>query len=259
MRQLVPQSDFLTSKHVPGIFDWHGKAMTAMEALAPSSSTGATPVYSFTGEALHEAFWRTLCCNRSSSNTQHPPADDSSYRAWRKLFQLQTARHKLELTFRRVCKIGKISSWGISCLSISVLTYCFRRNKFLFCAVPFALPSMIQFTNTAWDVCLRTLLVKLHNDHVQQTSQTQIDQRDFENSFSLWTQGRQFGISAQGLIGWVPLAARAGDDVGLFAGCRIPYILRAHKEGYKIVGDTYLHGVMNGEGDGSDGELINIV
>lgn len=94
---------------------------------------------------------------------------------------------------------------------------------------------------------------------MQQATQAQIDQRDFENSHSAWTQGRQFGITASGLMGWVPLAARVGDNVGLFAGCRVPFVIRAFQEGYKIMGDAYVHGVTNGEGEASEGEMLKIL
>jgi hypothetical protein len=36
-------------------------------------------------------------------------------------------------------------------------------------------------------------------------------------------------------------------------------VLRRSERGYKIVGDAYLHGVMNGEGEKSEGEMLTIV
>jgi len=86
-----------------------------------------------------------------------------------------------------------------------------------------------------------------------------IDERDFAKSHFTWMQGRKFGITQSGLIGLVPISARVGDRVGFFAGCRIPYVLRKLEEGYGIVGDSYLHGVMNDEGDKYDTEMLTIV
>ena len=60
-------------------------------------------------------------------------------------------------------------------------------------------------------------------------------------------------------MGLIPVAARVGDSVGFFAGCRIPYVLRRHGEGYALVGDSYLHGVMNGEGELKETEMLKIV
>lgn len=54
-----------------------------------------------------------------------------------------------------------------------------------------------------------------------------------------------------GYIGWVPVKARVGDVVGLFAGCRIPYVLRVFGDWdeYMMVGSAYVHGGMEGEGE----------
>jgi hypothetical protein len=87
----------------------------------------------------------------------------------------------------------------------------------------------------------------------------QTKQRDFEAMHLQWMQGRQFGVTGLGMIGMLPNAAKVGDSVGFFAGCRIPFVLRKSEEGYRMVGDAYLHGVMNGEGERSKGEMLTIV
>jgi hypothetical protein len=74
-----------------------------------------------------------------------------------------------------------------------------------------------------------------------------------------WTMGRQFGLTRLGMIGMLPISAKVGDSVGFFAGNRVPFVLRRSERGYKIVGDAYLHGVMNGEGEKSEGEMLTIV
>ena len=74
-----------------------------------------------------------------------------------------------------------------------------------------------------------------------------------------WMWGRQFAITEQGLIGLVPVAARVGDSVGFFAGCRIPHALRRRGEGYVLIGDSYLHGVMDGEGEKFETEMLKIM
>jgi hypothetical protein len=74
-----------------------------------------------------------------------------------------------------------------------------------------------------------------------------------------WMQGRQFGLTGLGRIGLLPISAKVGDSVGLFAGCRVPFVLRKSEGSYRIVGDAYLHGVMNGEGEKSEGEMLTIV
>lgn len=41
---------------------------------------------------------------------------------------------------------------------------------------------------------------------------------------------------------------RPGDVCHVFQGARVPFILReAEEQMYKLVGEAYLHGIMNGE------------
>lgn len=84
----------------------------------------------------------------------------------------------------------------------------------------------------------------------------------------MWAQGRLFGTTRLGLMGWVPVSARVGDVIGSFKGCRLPFVFRAvgrdgeGVEGWRIVGDAYLHGVMEGESEAEgvlEGEMVRIV
>jgi hypothetical protein len=51
-----------------------------------------------------------------------------------------------------------------------------------------------------------------------------------------------------GRIGPVPINTRKGDVVALFTGGRVPIILRPETgKHYTVVGDAYVHGIMNGE------------
>lgn len=254
MRQLVPQSEFLTSQHLPGVHSWHTDAIT----MVATTSTDPDAIYQATGESLYGAFWRTLCCNRSAMNPSKPPVDDSSYLAWRQLLNMQQERCEIEKKCRRVATRQKRLACGLTSLLVSALTYRFRRQKLLFIVLSFSLLPLIQLIDKGYEMGLRVVLFRLFQKYMQQSTQTQIDQRDFENSHSQWTQGRQFAVTEQGLMGWVPLAARVGDNVGLFAGCRVPFVMRAFREGYKIVGDTYMHGMMDGEGEASEGEMLPI-
>lgn len=68
------------------------------------------------------------------------------------------------------------------------------------------------------------------------------------NSFSLsirqFALGRKFFASDSGRLGWVPAEARPGDKICFFHGWRIPFVIRSVLEGYELVGDCYLHGLM---------------
>jgi hypothetical protein len=255
MRQLVPQSEFLTFKHVPSYNKWH------TDAIITVATTNASPdnIYQATSQSLYDAFWRTLCCNRSTTDVTEVPIDDSGYVAWRRLVDLQQECYDADITCRRVCQRHKRLVCGFTSVVVSALTYIFRRQKLLFVIVPFSLPPLIQLISKTYDTAQNILLSAVCQKYLQQSAQVQIDQRDFDATMSQWNKGRQFIVTASGLMGWAPLAASKGDNVGLFAGCRVPFVMRAFQEGYKIVGDAYVHGLMDGEGEASDGEMLKIL
>ena len=55
-------------------------------------------------------------------------------------------------------------------------------------------------------------------------------------------------ITDDGHLGWVSERARPGDHIFLFRGGPLPFVLRARDDGtYKVIGDAYVQGIMNGE------------
>ena len=60
-------------------------------------------------------------------------------------------------------------------------------------------------------------------------------------------EGRSIFRAQDGNFGLVPCAARKGDIVVVFLGCDKPLVLRPTGSRYKIVGEAYLDGFMEGE------------
>jgi hypothetical protein len=73
---------------------------------------------------------------------------------------------------------------------------------------------------------------------------------------------RSFFLTTQGYIGTGPPTARVGDDICAVMGSNVPFMLRSRNESivcndsqfseldiplYSFVGDSYVHGLMNGE------------
>jgi hypothetical protein len=59
---------------------------------------------------------------------------------------------------------------------------------------------------------------------------------------------RRFAVTEKGYIALVPGCAIEGDQVCVFLGSGVPYILRPASEGrFLLVGDAYIHGIMDGE------------
>jgi hypothetical protein len=60
--------------------------------------------------------------------------------------------------------------------------------------------------------------------------------------------GRLLFISDNGFLGLVPNNAESGDEIVLFFGAVTPFVLRrGQNEYYRLIGECYVYGIMNGE------------
>ena len=90
------------------------------------------------------------------------------------------------------------------------------------------------------------------------------DSHPFEVRVLIHTSGRNFFRSKKGYIGFTTTDAKIGDLIAILPGGRVPYILRqadlgpesklqkdnpekTHPCFYNIIGDAYVHGIMDGE------------
>lgn len=59
---------------------------------------------------------------------------------------------------------------------------------------------------------------------------------------------RRFFVTKNGYIGLGPKSVQTGDNVFVFPGGIVPFVLRSSKTSiYRFVGEAYVHGIMNGE------------
>lgn len=61
------------------------------------------------------------------------------------------------------------------------------------------------------------------------------------------TSYRRLMISSKGYIGLVPPKTQEGDLVCVLFGCSVPVILRKQGSHYIFIGESYVHGIMDGE------------
>ena len=64
-------------------------------------------------------------------------------------------------------------------------------------------------------------------------------------------EGFRFVVTKKGFLGVVPNLAQIGDMVALLKGGRVPFIFQrstTRPECFRYVGESYMHGMMNGEG-----------
>ena len=62
--------------------------------------------------------------------------------------------------------------------------------------------------------------------------------------------GRRVCITAAGYFGHAPCEAEENDLVALLLGADVPFLIRPRGDGYYLVGECYVHGIMGGEAMG---------
>lgn len=73
------------------------------------------------------------------------------------------------------------------------------------------------------------------------------DSGRFHEAFVQACVDRRFFVTENGLMGVGPDAIREGDIIVILFGGRVPYLLRAVDQGYRLVGECYISEVMEGE------------
>ncbi|KAH6644550.1 heterokaryon incompatibility protein-domain-containing protein [Boeremia exigua] len=60
--------------------------------------------------------------------------------------------------------------------------------------------------------------------------------------------GRRFAVTKKGRLAWCPNTCQVGDAISVLAGGTVPIVLReCGNKTYQVVGDAYVHGIMDGE------------
>jgi hypothetical protein len=59
--------------------------------------------------------------------------------------------------------------------------------------------------------------------------------------------GQRIIMSSTGYIRLSPESAQPGDILAILHGCKFPVVLRRHGNCYRVIGECYLHGFMDGE------------
>ncbi|KAF8849459.1 HET-domain-containing protein, partial [Acephala macrosclerotiorum] len=85
-----------------------------------------------------------------------------------------------------------------------------------------------------------------NNDPINDSNQA--DVRRFEIAMRHVSWRRQLALTVEGYMATVPPHAAVGDHVCVLLGGRLPFIVRSAPDGkFTLLGDAYVHGLMNGE------------
>jgi hypothetical protein len=95
-----------------------------------------------------------------------------------------------------------------------------------------------------------TVSRKMRSSHLRQPEHTAF--KDLYESLIGMMENQTFFITKSGYIGIGPLQTQPGDQVWVFKGGNVPFVMRKSKEEEKdnpklvLVGDAYVHGIMDG-------------
>jgi hypothetical protein len=74
------------------------------------------------------------------------------------------------------------------------------------------------------------------------------ESNSYKDHLSVMSPGRTIGLTGGGYLALLPKSVMAGDLVCIFLGCNVPLVLRrAQPRHFILIGDCYVHDVMNGE------------
>jgi len=68
-----------------------------------------------------------------------------------------------------------------------------------------------------------------------------------KTAFGRAIDGRRFFVSEKGYFGLAPADVQKGDLTCILAGSPVPFIIRKMEKSFTLVGESCIHGVMDGE------------
>jgi hypothetical protein len=206
-----------------------------------------------TGQNLDEVLWRAYLFNVTASG--ETPAPEFYGDLFKKLVQCFDLLNRLDLSDPSETELPDKSPISITPLEIlnlsMVLILCWRKGVYPrmmwhWIAFAFAVPIML-FTcyllkqlSLKW---IRRLKLAMQWEEVKDGLML----ADV-GMFTRLREGRNFGTTRKGYVGWFPTSAKKNDIVCFLKHSDVPFVLRTSKIAgtYTLIGDSYIHGLMNG-------------
>ncbi|KAG5961768.1 hypothetical protein E4U58_004112 [Claviceps cyperi] len=224
-----------------------------------------------TGEPMVEALWRTLIGNRTMHGELAPPEFATQYEAMKAHDQILITKAftvivivisaAIPIVVLAIRLLPVLAHVGIAtvllwmqylylkpALSFLVLLPVFRW-LYIWALVP-TLLTLLWFLLTHWYATeMLDSFAKMGCSTALTTSTLPADCAAYASSLAITVNRHALCVTREHLIGLVPLLAKEGDMIVVMHGCDVPYVLRRTQEQgyYQLVGEAYVHGVMNGE------------
>jgi hypothetical protein len=198
--------------------------------LAPCARPGCY----ITGASIFDAFWRTLIFNREHEGLEDAAPDmRKAYLMWsfsqRILDEMvQTAKLVLDPPMIDVSK--------------QPIAFFRRPLNIAYSTLAFFKKQLRRAKVYLMELTIRALITK--------------GESHFSSSFSRYSFGRKFCTTARGGTGWIPLGAERHELICVFEVCELPFIIRKKTDGFGLIGDCYIHGLMQGRLDEVDQRIF---
>ena len=207
------------------------EVMSIMQNIAPTYCTG---------QSRSEAIWRTLVCDCTETHHPAPPDVGTSFRYW----LCNQAANALVLGRRKRPDSARLLA---------------SHDLLIDMAESEGLLTAIEIQERV--AVLESTMVNDSNFFSQEYLRFDARAKSFWDSASRFLRRRLF-LTQKGLLGLGPPSTQLGDTVWVLPNAKVPFMLRplADTTVYKLVGEVYLHGYMNGEvGSAISSEISDIV
>lgn len=85
-------------------------------------------------------------------------------------------------------------------------------------------------------------------EHAESDRNSRPTSYDAANQARRCLESRKLITTVKGYLALAPIHTKQGDVVSLLFGCSTPMVLRPIGNHYQLIGETYVHGIMSGEG-----------
>ena len=228
-------------------------------------SSALSRVYS--EHEIDDAVCRTLIINniRNSNNPESIALRQRSYEEWRN--RMHSSAYSYSWHLKEIVRLF-LQEWDAAEIA-------------LFCTVLIGPPLLLTALYTTigrrpsqvWQWILAIVEVSFIYlfgcelaEHVERRRNTTKFDKVYENGYQLTfayeSLNRKFCITTGGRLGMVPETANFADEVFVFSGGRVPFLLRPRTDGrYTLLGQCYIDNCMDGQlhGDLKGFEYVDII
>lgn len=237
----------------------------------------------FTGESIIEAFWRTLIANRTMHGDPPPQEFTTQYENMKKHdsalfvkagimvvlgsfislpFVVLAIRYLPILVQVAILSVLAWSQYvAVKPALVFIVLLPILRWISVLLLVPVLLALAYYITAYAYPLASLNILASMGVTTSSTTDGLPADCAAYASAVGLTVNKHALCFTENRMMGLMPLRTKEEDIVVILHGCDVPYVVRPTPvEGYyRLVGECYVHGIMNGEMMSHDAKHVDII